>query len=185
MKYVKMLGLLAVAAAALMAFAGTASATITSPEGTPYDGPMSATSSNTSLDGSVDIACSSSTVSGEVNNGETEGEITTLDFTECGNDTVKVVANGKLTILEKKVYSKSTVVTVTLHRTIFGFPITTHCEYATPVTKTHVGNLTGPNTISLIGAVIPQKPTDSACGANAEWTGSYTINTPEAGIYSD
>ena len=42
MKYVKMLGLLAVAAAALMAFAGTASATTVTSGGVTYTGEIAA-----------------------------------------------------------------------------------------------------------------------------------------------
>ena len=63
MKSVKILGLLAVAAAALMALAGPASATITS-GGSAYTGEIVATSSNFEIDGSVDIKCKHSTFAG-------------------------------------------------------------------------------------------------------------------------
>ena len=68
MKYVKMLGLLAVAAAALMAFTGTAAATqVTSPAGTLYTGKITATSSNSELHGAfISVSCTSSHVEGDV-----------------------------------------------------------------------------------------------------------------------
>ena len=71
MKYAKMLGLLAVAAAALMAFAGVASATtLTSPSGTTYTSTIKATSEGTTTlhNSSLGIAvsCEESTVEGKV-----------------------------------------------------------------------------------------------------------------------
>lgn len=62
MKHAKILGLMAVAAAALMAFAASASATIlTSPTGTTYTGIVTAVNEgNVSLDGSfVTVTCAS------------------------------------------------------------------------------------------------------------------------------
>jgi hypothetical protein len=68
MRYLKQLGLLAVAAAALMVFAASVSATtVTSPEGTTYTGAIKATSSNAKLSGSfVTVECSESTLNSQV-----------------------------------------------------------------------------------------------------------------------
>jgi len=186
MKYIKTLGLLAVAAAALMAFAGTASATITSPAGTSYGGEIVASSSNSELDGSVDVKCKASTVKGKPSStGDTSGSITSLTFTECGADTVSVINMGTLR-LEKQgggwitVSSTGAEVTVQVHRSVFGFPVTTHCIYAT--SNTAVGTLSeGTNWhIALSGTNIPQKATDGGCGSNAQWTGTYSGTTPSS-----
>src|SRR5918994_4037099 len=105
MKYIKMLGLLAVAAAALMAFAGTASATVLEgsggnlPSGTKID----STGTNAVLQaGFSTITCEHSEVDGKTSNaggaGESvEGSITNLSFTLC-DATVKVKKAGKLIV---------------------------------------------------------------------------------------
>jgi ribosomal protein S27E len=68
MKYIKIPGLLAVAAAALLVFAGTASATAhTSPAGTTYTAIIKATSSNTVLHGAfTSVSCATSSFEGKV-----------------------------------------------------------------------------------------------------------------------
>jgi hypothetical protein len=178
MKYMKMLGLLAVAAAALMAFVGTASATVTS-TGAIYTGNIHAHSSNTSLDGSVKVSCTGSTVEGYVNNGSTTGSVSVLTFTGCGNDTVSVLQKGSLTIGSSgTATSTGAEVTVQLHRTVLGFPITTHCIYKT--NNTDVGTLTEGNTpiLHIGSAPIPEVATDGACGNDAVWTGSYHVTQP-------
>jgi hypothetical protein len=179
MKYAKLLGLLAVASAALMAFAGAASALVTSPSGTAYNGEIHATSTNTALTGSVKISCSHSTVSGSVSKGSTTGNIKTLTFTGCGNDTVSVKSGGSLSITSAgTLFSTGAEVTVLTHQTVLGFPVTTHCIYKT--NNTHVGTLKEGSSPSLnIGsAPIPEVATDGACGNDAVWTGSYSVLTP-------
>ena len=73
MKYLKMLGLMAVAAAAMMAFAGSASAaTLTSPAGT-YAGPGTVihaeSEGHATLDSPIGQIRCNSTVEGEVEKG--------------------------------------------------------------------------------------------------------------------
>ena len=188
MKYVKMLGLLAVAAAAMMAFAGTASATVTY-NGSAYTGTIEATSTNSNLDGTIDVACSHSVVAGSTASGATTSAITTLTFTGCGADTVSPVEDktnknfGYLSIDSNGTISaEGTEVTVQVHRSVFGFPVTTHCIYKTATKPgTDVGTLTeGTTSIELAGTNIPQVSTDGGCGANAQWTGTYTITKPGA-----
>lgn len=186
MKYVKMIGLLAVAAAALMAFAGPASAKLTSPSGTTYGGTIHATAGTTSLDGSIDVTCTSSTVTGTVSSGSTSGPVSSLSFSGCGKDTVTVLGSpshgnaGTLAISGGSVFSSEAEVTVQLHRSVLGFPITTHCVYVT--NNTNVGTFTGgsPAKLDIDSAQIPvdEEQSDGACGDTAEWTGSYTVNTP-------
>jgi len=178
-KHLKMLGLLAVAAAALMAFAGTASATITS-GGSAYTGEIAATSTNSELDGSVDIKCNHAMFAGSTTAGATAFALTTVTFTGCGSDTWSVLKNGSM-----KISSSGTIswdgfeLTTQTHRTVFGFPVTTHCIYAT--NNTTIGTLTeGTAQIHLMGTNLPQTPTDGGCGENAQWTGTYTITKPGA-----
>jgi hypothetical protein len=108
MRYLKMLGLIAMAAAALMAFAGSASAqTFTAPAGTEYTGSWGA-----SLEGSIiwnlgfaEITCTAGTVAGKLttnNNTEASGSITSWGFSNCKEgQTVDTLNNsGTLTILK-------------------------------------------------------------------------------------
>ncbi len=98
MKYVKMLGLAAVAAIAAMAFvgAGTASATTLCkvntnpcPEGSryPVESTVKATSTEAKLTGSLTVTCESNvTVLSETNDGASAallGKITALTWTKC------------------------------------------------------------------------------------------------------
>ncbi|HST68080.1 MAG TPA: hypothetical protein VLI94_00290 [Solirubrobacterales bacterium] len=183
MKYVKMLGLLAIAATALMAFAGTASATLTSPAGTKYGGEIIATSTNSQLDGTVDITCTHSEVKGKPSAaGSTSGTISSLTFTNCSRS-VTVTANGSLAIASDGTV-RSTGARVTVQTTILGFPV--HCIYAT--NNTVVGKLTegvAPAVMHIGSAPIPQEATSGLCGEDAEWTGTYTVKTPATAIVVD
>jgi hypothetical protein len=107
MKYAKILGLLAIATAALMAFAGSASATTLTDTNGNQIGLNAIVHAenvgNTVLDGTVNITCKKSTVEGKITNAgsatETvSGPIEALTFEECGNNTVTVVNKGTLEI---------------------------------------------------------------------------------------
>jgi hypothetical protein len=183
MKNFKMLGLLAIAAAALMAFAGTASATLTEAAGDPVeagDSIHAEAPGGTKLDGSVVIECLESTVNGVVStNGGTSGPISVLSFSKCGNDTVSVLNRGTLAIASSgAVTSTGAEITIQTHRVVLGFPVTTHCIYKT--NNTAVGTLVSGTEAKLnIGSAgIPQIATDGACGNDAVWTGSYRVNSP-------
>ena len=195
MKYVKMLGLLAVAAAALMAFAGSASATeLTGPAGKLGVGSViKATSTNSKLTGSVEVACKHSSVEGKITNAggagvTVEGSIekTKLTFTECNGDTVEVLNGGTLIVHTQNpenngngiVTSTGAEVTIQLHRIVLGFPVTTHCIYVTNATD--IGHLTGgtPAVLDINSSPIPRKATDGACGESSIWTGNYTVTSP-------
>lgn len=167
MKYVKMLGLAAVAAAALMAFVGvsTASATVlcTTAEGS------GATTGTTCAAGWAEkegqeihaisegtttlttsfknIECKKSTVAGKLANegSATEtvkGNIETLTFEEC-NCEVNVLQKGELEIhwiegTHNGTLTGNKSVITTQCSTIFG---AVHCIYTT--SNTHLGTLTG------------------------------------------
>jgi uncharacterized protein YaiE (UPF0345 family) len=197
MKYVKMFGLLAVAAAALMAFAGTASATLTDGSGEPAT-TISAKSTHTQLTGSLTVTCEESTVHGNVttnDENEASGTITSLTFTKCGNDTVTVLAGGTLTLGEDSpgttgnVWSKNAEVTILTHRPFIG---TVHCIYKTATTdvKTYIGTVTESHhnpgtgahstaTIHANSVNLERVTTSFACGTHSTWDGTYEVTSPD------
>jgi hypothetical protein len=205
MKYVKVLGLLAVAAAALMAFAGSASATsITSPTDTYYTGNIHAVNENTHVILHSDLAGTiecKSTVEGKIEThgkGVTAaGKISTLHFSECTNSWhVTVVAPGELQIHWKANHEGTLTSTgATVSTTRFGVT----CNYVT--NETDIGTLTDSHTAGdtppanetkdgtatlHIEAKIPiHSGSSGLCGSSpAEWTGSYEVTTPDK-LYID
>jgi len=202
MKYTKLLGLLAVAAAALMAVVGTASATeLTSPKGTKLGVGTVVKAENEGtikLDGTVEIACQRVTGSGSITNAggpsaTVNGLPNLVEWTQCGSDTITVISqgSGELHSLgggEGTLTSSGAEITVVLHRTIFGFPVTTHCIYKTE--NTHVGRAKdssvtgGAATVEIGTSPIPQVKTDAACGENAQLTGNVVVTSPTT-VYID
>ncbi len=189
MRYVKIFGLLAVAAAALMAFAGSASATtLTSPLGTTYTGEIHADNENghVKLENPIAKIECASTVSGHIERHGTGvtvgGKITTLDFTGCTNSWhVTSIANGELELH----YVSAGVGTLTstgakVDTTRLGVT----CVYQT--NETHIGTATDSSitkgTATLhVSAEIPINSTESSglCGSGkAKWEGAYTVTTP-------
>ena len=191
MKYIKMLGLAAIAAAALMAFvgAGTASATTLTGSGGTILGEKTEIKSTSEgkavLDSLIgNIECESE-VNGKTTNGggtgvSVEGKIEKLSFTNC-NSTVVVEAEGTLKITGEAgdkgdLFSSGAKVTVEKS----GF----HCIFET--SNTTIGTVTGSTvtkaTATLdISANIPRVGGRSGafCGSSAPWTGSYKVNTPD------
>ena len=180
MKYVKMLGLLAVAAAALMAFAGTASANLaTSPLGTPYTSTLTATSTDGELDGLfTTVKCSHSEVKGKIEShgksGSTtlpvSGKISSLSFTGC-NYAVTVKQTGTLSVNGTNTVT-SNGAAVEIHTSVGTCVFTTN--------NTPVGTLTeGANaSLDIAGAKIPRTGGNFLCGSSGEWTGTYDLKTP-------
>jgi hypothetical protein len=182
MKYVKMLGLLAVAAAALMAFAGSASATsITSSAGnTPT---IEASAGTTELHAGdsksfLTVVCHTSNVKGTVTSLHTatpqSGPISTLDFGGC-TQTVTVLQNGSLSVTGTSTTGNGTL-------TSSGAEIRIHtsagpvCTFKT--NNTHIGTLTKGThgVLDIQSALIPAS--GFLCPSNGVWTGSYTVNQP-------
>jgi hypothetical protein len=190
MKYVKILGLLAVAAAALMAFAASASATTVTTE--TVGGAIDTTPTihavsegHAVLENSfANIECASTvegTVSSHGSGVTTVGGISTLTFTGCTNGwTVTVNAPGSLEIhwtsgSNGTLTSSGATVTAVLH-TFFG-DVT--CRYST--NNTHIGTVTGgsPSATLHIEGSIPFHSGGGLCGEGASrWTGSYTTTRP-------
>jgi hypothetical protein len=195
MKYIKMLGLMAAAVAALMAFAGTASATtLTSPAGTSYTGKIVAsTEGKVSLHGEngVTVECEG-TVEGTIETHSStttaHGPISALTWKNCTGGTPTTVTNGRLIAHtatkanDGTLTSQGTKVSIAAS-SIFG---TITCVYATggtEATATHIGTLTGSantggNATLDISATIPRVEGSSLCGSNGIWTGSYKVTAP-------
>ncbi|HET7418629.1 MAG TPA: hypothetical protein VFJ61_13485 [Solirubrobacterales bacterium] len=186
MKYAKFLALAATALAALMAFAGVASATtLTSPAGTTFTGTLKASSSETTLTNSSTIGtikCTKSEVEGPVTShgtGKTVfGDVSKLTFTECtnGEPTDPVVKGGTLE-LHWTSGSNGTVTSsgaeVIIHKTLVG-----SCTFKT--NNTDIGQFTGgtPAKLDIESAAIPQESTNFFCPTSATWKGSYTVTSP-------
>ncbi len=187
MKYLKMLGLLTLAAIALMAPAGSASATIlTSPAGTEYTGPISASlaaGTEAVLKSAFigEIKCGESTIKGEIEHqGATEtasGKLTSLTFTKC-NATISVLKTGSLeghTDSESAngngiLTSSGTEVTVEI--------VGLHCIFSS--SNTTLGTITGgsPAAFTANSAPIPRSGGRSGafCGTSALWTANYAAS---------
>jgi hypothetical protein len=183
MKYVKILGLLAVAAAALMAFAGTASAdSVTSPTGTTYTSTLKASAEGHAvLDNPIAKIECASTVEGKVEKHgagiPASGNISGLTFSNCTDSWhVTVVAAGSLSVSGSSGSYNGDVFSngATVEATRFGIS----CRYLT--TNTTVGTATGGTPATMdISASIPFHSGSVFCGTGATaWTGSYTVGTP-------
>jgi len=196
MKYVKMLGLAAVAAMALMAFvgAGTASATVlceTSehptnctkpyPKGTTIDATLEESAILETLGGTVLDTCTGSTVKGKTANagGENEpvtGNIESLTWENCSRPTTTIV-NGSLQIEwipvsnNGVVSGKESQVTIA---TIFG-----SCTYGLGAGTT-LGTLIGGAEATIkIDAVVAKIAGNISCPAEARWTAAYKVTEPK------
>jgi len=180
MRHIKILGLLAVAATALMAFASIASAsTVTSPSGTVYTKTIAATAGPTELVGSfTTVKCNKSAVEGSVKShgaGVTaEGPISSLTFSEC-NFNVTVLKKGDLIAHATgggNATLTSTGAEVLVHTSVG------ECIFTTNATD--IGNLTGgtPAKLSIASVAIARTGGNFLCGSSAKWSGTYTVNTP-------
>ncbi|MGN6663604.1 MAG: hypothetical protein ACTHK6_05290 [Solirubrobacterales bacterium] len=195
MKYLKILGLAAIAAAALMAFAGSASATtLTSPAGTTLPAGTVIKSQlkagkKAVLKGAFgNVECEASTLEGKTANtgSSTEtvhGAVEGLTFTKC-NCEVVVLKKGELEIhtLNATADGNGTVTAsgqeVTTKCNFFG--IEYHCIWKT--SGTDLGTLTGgtPAVIAAQEAVITREGGNSggACGSTGKWTAEYEVTSP-------
>ena len=190
MRHLKIIGLLALAAAALMALAaGPASATtLTSPTGTVTTGPIHFVSEEKAVSGTTHILMHNEAANIECNStlevslsthgsGVTaKGNISNLQFTNCtGGWTYEVISNGSLEIHWTSGYNgtvtwSGTTIRATLHLGIFG---TVECNYAT--NNTDIGTITGGNPATLhLETKMPKESGSALCGSSsANWTGAY------------
>jgi len=190
MKYLKMLGLAAVAAMALMAFgAGTASATKLCTDsacttvyaaGTEIKSELVAgTSAALTSGGSTIATCTSSGVAGTTSNKEgatVSGNISSLTWGGC-SQTTHTVANGSLEIAwtsgsNGTVTGKNSQVTVQ----IFGVS----CTYGTGE-GTHLGSITGGTSpILKITTTVAKTAGGFLCPSTAGWDAEYVLTSPHA-----
>ncbi len=207
MKSLKILALAAVAAAALMAFvgSGTASATILckvnpaptgESESTGEECPSESTyPAKTTIEGKLvsgtkaklvttfkTIECSKSSVKGETSEEEAEpltGPEGTVTFEEC-NCEVKVLKSGTLSTEWIEGSHNGTLKSNKNESTVTCSTIfgNVHCIYVTE--NTDVGTLTGGNPATLKAeAVIPRLPTNGLCSEQSEWSASYEVTAPK------
>jgi hypothetical protein len=192
MKYVRMCGLLGVAVAAVMAFAGSASATtLTSPTGTTFTGKIHAVGENGHVElhtalGSVE--CDSTAEAEFKTHGAgvtVRGPVTSLLFYDCTNeDTVTVKRAGTLEVHWTSGYngtltSNETEVEVYFHS--FGGS----CIYLTK--NTDIGTVTGGTeaTLDIDGDILRTGGSLGIfCDSFGVLTGSYKVTTPHT-LYVD
>ncbi len=186
MKYIKMLGLAAVAAAALMAFVGASTASAAalysgaSKVGTGTK--VESTGTNAVLKaGFATITCGHSEVDGKVENAggvgvPVSGAINRLTFTEC-NATVNVLKKGEL-IVHHAGGLNGTVTSVGAEVTVA--TAGTSCTYGTP-TATDIGTLSGTTSGDAVinaNAALTRVAGGFLCANPATWTANYTVSTP-------
>jgi hypothetical protein len=198
MKYVKMLGLVAAAAMALMAFgAGTASATtLTSPTGTVYKGEIvgSVEGTVTLKDEGLTVTCTTGVVRAALNAQSDAATVTaqvlTLTFgtprvvggneeeSQCenGNAKINVLKTGTLEIHSIAGTENGILTSSGAEVTVEKFGV--HCIYST--NNTDLGTLTGGKTATMdINAKLNRVPTSFLCVEHATWEGSYLVTTPD------
>jgi hypothetical protein len=202
MKYVKILGLAAVAAMALMASigAGTASATVlcnvnilttgcttaTPPQHYPAGTPIHASlpTGNEALlettGGTILDRCKKSTIKGEVKNAGSStttvsGPIQTLTWEEC-TTTTNTVITGELEIHHIAGTDNGTLTAKNTQVTVVVFGES--CIYGAGA-GLDLGTLKGgsPATIS-INTIVKKVGGGGLCPAETRWTASYTVNEP-------
>jgi len=183
MKYVKILGLAAIAAMAMMAFAGSASASTLKVGGVTQNNAVKIEASLTSgtsatlktTSGSFQDTCTTSEVVGTTNVFHPpSGPISKLTFGNCTH-TTHVVTNGSLSVERIGSTENGTVSSsgaeVEVESTTFG--VTLVCK----TNNTDVGTLTGTTSghaVMDINGVVN-------CGffvPSAKWEGSYTVTSP-------
>jgi len=197
MNYAKMLGLVALAAAALMAFASPASATYaTSPKGTTYTGTVKATSPNFTLAEGASfgfIKCGHSEVEGSISSHSTTSTVTTLiklsklTITSCsgGEATSPVAVPGFVEVHTVGATSNGNGTatwngaSITFHKMLIGT-----CTFVTSATDIgqvigSINNLGKTAVLEIGSASIPQKSGNPFCGSAATLTGTYTFLTPD------
>lgn len=197
MKYLKILGLAAIAAAAMMAFAGSASATeltcnkagekcaagttihaVSEGHAVLDNEALGNVECNSTVEGSLtEPGTPTTTASGPIKAGG-------LTFTNCTSAVVQVLNQGTLEIHTQGSTANhngtltSSGAEVTVEK--FGF----HCIFST--NNTDLGTVTGSGTTGAtatldISANIPRTGGRSGlfCGTSSPWTGFYKVDSPD------
>jgi hypothetical protein len=190
MKYLKMLGLAAVAAGALMAFvgAGTASADfLCTANETPCSAAHTITKIESSLvggtaklettEGTVLDTCTGGTVVGNIEEsgaGKTvSGKITSLTWSGCTNTTT-TIKTGKLDVDNIAGGTNGTVTGTESEVTVNGI-FGVSCVYGVGA-GTDLGTLqSGANASLTISAIVNKTSGGFACPSDTRWTAEYRI----------
>ena len=184
MKYLKLLGIVAVVASALTALVGASAASATVlysggskvVSGTKFE----ATGTNVVWKlGFATMTCNHAEFDGKTSNqgSATEtvaGNISSLSFTEC-NMTVDVLSKGRL-IFHHTSGSNATVTSEGKEVTVAWSGVS--CTYGTP-TPTSIGTLSGGSPATMSGsASLIRVAGGFLCANPASWTATYTFTTP-------
>jgi hypothetical protein len=184
MKYLKMLGIVAVVAGALTALvgAGAASATVLYSNGSKLGTGTAFEATGTNLVfkmGFATIECSHSEMAGKTETAGSasqtvEGKLSSLSFTGC-NGTFHVLKSGKLIFH----YTSGSNGTVTSEGTELTIAFSgTSCTYGTP-TATNFGALTGGSPATLnASSPLTRLAGGFLCANPASWTAAYTFTSP-------
>lgn len=167
--------------AALMALAGTASATVlTSPAGTAYTGTKISHSAAVSLTwaGECKTSVWHETVESHGATATAVSKVNSLTFSECG---YPVTVSKAGTTEVHSLGNGNGTVTWSGAEIIVKSPVG-DCTYATK--NTHLGTLTGSkNTggtaVFDLNANVPRTGGSFACAAYGEWKGTYVVQTPD------
>jgi hypothetical protein len=198
MRYLKMISLAAVAAAAVMAFvgAGTASATVLCNNngsttacsskvgaGTKIVSELTGSAILETKEGTVLDTCTGGSVNGSVENAggaaaTVTGKITALTWTGCTKET-KTTALGELEVHHIAGTDNGTVTGKNSVVTVAGLFQNESCLYGTG-NGTDLGTLVGgsPATIVISTLVPRQAGSGFLCPAEARWTASYKVTAP-------
>lgn len=185
MRYIKRFGPLLIAAAALMALAGSASATsLTSPAGTTYTSTIKATSEHVTLTGSfTTVTCTSSVMEGKVESHGASvtagGKVSRLEFSGC-NHPVTVFKAGSL-----EVHTAGSTSNGNGTLTSAGAEVVVHTSVGTctfTTSATDIGVVTGSTNVNAIldidGATIPRTGGAFFCGSSGVLSANYLVTTP-------
>jgi hypothetical protein len=190
MKVSKILGIAAIAALALMAFASTAAATTLETNGVKQSGAVSldlsltSSAATESTSGIFSNTCSTSTwqaTTSAVTGAVVSGSISAMSFSNCTHSPLVVNSKGSISIERIGTTTNGTVrstgTSVTYPWTILGEVVSFTCT----TNNTYIGTLNGTasgatsitlNAILTCGGVLP----------SARWTGTYTITGHSIGI---
>ncbi|MGN6201275.1 MAG: hypothetical protein ACTHNY_02580 [Solirubrobacterales bacterium] len=184
MKHQKMFGLLALAAASLMAFASSASATptLTSPAGTEYTGALEATmtpGTSSVMKAGIETTCTGSTATGTVttNTEVRAGGAGSITTEKCSKDMV-TLKGGELTI-----FPSGTVFAIGNEVTVNDTSLGISCVYGGGASPgTDIGTLIGgsPAKISINTTKLKKISGSFFCASEGTWTSNYTVTKPSS-----
>ncbi|MGN6200913.1 MAG: hypothetical protein ACTHNY_00715 [Solirubrobacterales bacterium] len=187
MKHLKMLGLLVMTTASLMAFASSASAApvLTSPAGVEYTGEIHATMeprTSSIMKAGIEDTCTETTVKGTVtvnNATHAEGPATVISNGSAGTPCSRHMATlktGSLAIADNGTVSAANN-EVTINDTSLGIS----CVYGGGSSPgTNIGTLTGGSPAKLAVNTTKMKKISGSffCASEGTWTANYVVTTP-------